>query len=218
MPADVRRPEPLRDPPSKSIGVLYDHRDEMAAIAKLVVLQLAVLQRPDRDGDQQPLARGRASSSRCRRSTRRPRRCSMDVEADVARATGRARSAYWEVVAEQFPEWQRSATGGQRGRGPPRLHPHATASSCTRSASRQRLLATEQDAGAGSASSREAAATIDWHRSERGLWEGRAMVGGKVSKSAAQRRCSPPHQSDCARPAAAARRAARRGRLQRGEK
>ena len=89
---------------------------------------------------------------------------------------------FWETVAENMDEWQLVRDGeDHRGRGSAGLHQLGNAVvlqalgrtgqtllAQTRAALRQTLNPLKK---------------IDWRRSNTSLWEGRAMVGGRVSKA-----------------------------------
>jgi DNA sulfur modification protein DndB len=103
--------------PSRSIGVLYDHRDEGADLARLVVMR-------------SPVFRDVVEMERSTLSVRSRKLFTLSAiysatSALVAgfdgtqsfEAKGTMASTFWEEVAKQFPEWQlvreRKITAGE---------------------------------------------------------------------------------------------------------
>ena len=167
--------------PSKSIGVLYDHRDQLSKVTKLVVLKSKVF-RDVVEMERSTLSiRSRklftlssiygATSALLRDSGQ-----NSTLEEQSQRAL-----AFWDEVAEQFPEWRlvvdSKMTAGEVRRdfihshgivlqaigklGNTLLKSHAT----TWKAKLKRLK------------------TINWSRANTADWEGRVIIAGRVSKS-----------------------------------
>ena len=166
--------------PSKSIGVLYDHRDDAAQIARLVVLKSRIF------GDLVEMERS-SLSARSRKLftlsaiyTATTTLLSGLQPRDQGTATETA-IAYWEEVAKYLPEWQ-MVRDGKLSSGEVRqdfIHSHGIALhalgyvGCSLFSEypdewKQKLKALKK---------------IDWARSNRALWEGRAMIGGRLSKA-----------------------------------
>lgn len=167
--------------PSKSLGILYDHRDEGAYLARLVVMRSTFFR----------------DLVEMERSTLSPRSRKLFTLSAIYKATsellddlgfdddeeGAADTAaeYWEAVAEQFPEWQQ-VRQGKMSAGEVRsdfIHSHGIVLQALGTVgnalirrypkSWKRRLKPLSD--------------IDWSRSNQQLWEGRAMIGGRVSKA-----------------------------------
>ena len=165
--------------PSRSLGLLYDHRNDKARLAKLVITRSEVF-RNIVDMEKSSLAkRSRklftlsAFHNACADLVEGMATGNLTEDADLARC-------YWEAVAEYFPSWHQVLEGrlpasevregyihshgialqalGQAGNTLLKLHPDDW---------RQRL---------------EGLHRIDWSRGNAGVWEGRALIGGKVSK------------------------------------
>ena len=154
-----------------------------AAIARLIVLESTRSRASSR-------WRRVASHARSRRLFTlsaiygRPRRCSGRQNGSSPRRTELAR-AFWSGLRRSVPRVGGGARGqAHRRRGPRRLHPHDVVG-----AARLRLagyLLADELAGASADSWAQDCGNlreIDWSRSNRELWEGRAMIGGKVAKS-----------------------------------
>jgi len=166
--------------PSKSLGILYDHRDEGAKLARLVVLQSQFFR------DLVEMERSTLSQrSRKLFTLSAIYRATMelldDMELQDEQDAADVATRYWEAVAEHFPEWQQ-VRQGKMAAGEVRsdfIHSHG--------------IVLQALGTAGNALMRRypkswhkklpALGEIDWSRSNQKLWEGRAMIGGRVSKS-----------------------------------
>jgi len=166
--------------PSRSIGILYDHRNEKAKLAKLVIMQSEVF-RDIVDMEKSSLAkRSRklftlsAFHNACADLIEGLAKGDLVADADLARD-------YWEAVACQFPSWTQ-VRDGQMLSSEVRegyIHSHG--------------IALQALANAGNALMKkypknwrkrlEKLSQIDWSRGNAKLWEGRAMVGGRISKT-----------------------------------
>lgn len=166
--------------PSRSLGVLFDQRDEAAVIAREV-----------------------AKSSRFfpglvefERSTLAPRSSRLFTLSAIETATttlltGRGdrpvaervalAAEFWDRVAELTPEWQavknKKLTAGDVRRDSVSVHGIALSAL----GAVGRALLDEDPSGWRQRLS--GLAGIDWSRSNAPMWEGRAMVGGKLSKA-----------------------------------
>lgn len=168
--------------PSPSLGVLYDQREDSAGVAKLVVLE-------------SPVFRGVVEMERSTLSARSRRLFTLSaiygatkvlLEGQNGELASRARLArgYWECVAEQFPEWasvrERRLTAGEVRAD--YIHTHGLALHALGIAGRH-LLA-QDDFSLSTLPNRLAPLRdMDWSRGNSELWEGRAMIGGRLAKS-----------------------------------
>ncbi len=166
--------------PSKSLGVLYDHRDEMASLVKLVALR-------------SPVFRDVVEMERSTLSARSRKLFTLSAlytgtaallshrengmrEEDAALAM-----SFWEEVAKQFLEWQlvreHKISAGDVRRD--FIHSHG--------------IVLQALGKTGNALLREHPTqwkrqlkrlkTFNWSRSNSQVWEGRAMIGGRISKA-----------------------------------
>ena len=163
--------------PSRSLNVLYDHRDEKALLAKLVVERLPELK---------PLIE-------LERSSLSPGSKALFTLSALSTATGAMLAnhdldtqereelvvSFWQEIYAQFPEWQAVQQGSMTS-GAFRnqyLHAHGVV-----------LHALGRVAGhmlpqRGSWKTKlKGLRQIDWQRTS-SEWEGRATIGGNVSKS-----------------------------------
>jgi DNA sulfur modification protein DndB len=170
--------------PSKSIGVLYDHRDEMSTIAKLVVIRSPFL------SDLTEMESSNLSTRSRKLFTlsalyNANKALLEDIEADSMERRVDLAASYWQVVATQFPEWQqvhtRQVSAGEVRRD--FIHSHGIVLHALGKLG-NRLLLDSKDPAVWERKLKKLR-TIDWHRSNAATWEGRAIVGGKVSKGAA---------------------------------
>lgn len=166
--------------PSESLGVLYDHRDEMAELARNVAFK----------------AEAFSGVVEMERSTLSPRASRLFTLSSIYSATSalfegiktesldeRVEMAisFWNETAKHIREWQlvkmRKLTSGDVRRD--YLHSHAVVMQAIglvgNAMFRNRVKDWKKKL--------EKLQGIDWSRSNLKQWEGRAMIGGRVSKS-----------------------------------
>lgn len=166
--------------PSRSLGLLYDHRNEMAKVARRVVMESHCF-------------RGVVEMEKTTLSARSRKLFTLSAifSASSALLGGeevedlddavRTCVSFWDEVARYIPEW-RYVRDSQMTAGEVRsdfLHSHGIVLQALGQAGR-RLMAEHPDTW------RERLAGLsemDWTRSNAKLWEGRAMIGGRVSKA-----------------------------------
>lgn len=167
--------------PSKSLGVLYDHRDNLAQLSRLVVLRSAFFK----------------DIVEMEKSTLSPRSRKLftlsalyHANADLLDAlelpdqdaAARVCTSFWEDVAGQMTEWQavrerRMAAGEVRRDF---IHSHGIVLQALGIVGNVLL----REAKSQPVKSRlKALRKIDWSRANTKVWEGRAMIGGRVSKA-----------------------------------
>lgn len=167
--------------PSRSIGILYDHRDDSAEIARLVVLR-------------SPVFRDVVEMERSTLSVRSRKLFTLSAiynatQALIAGLNGQLSleakrdlaSSYWEEVAKYFPEWQlvreRKITAGEVRQE--YIHSHGIV---LHALGKVGNCLIRDDQGQWRSRLR-GLKKIDWARSNTKLWEGRAMLGGRVQKA-----------------------------------
>lgn len=169
--------------PSKSIGVLYDHRDEMSAITKLVVMRspffndLTEMETSNLSGRSRKLFTLSAIYTANRALLDGIEEGSLERRVDIA-------ARYWTVVADQFPEWHqvraRDVSAGEVRRD--FIHSHGVVLQSLGKIGNALVRRSSDESNWSKVL--ENLKAIDWHRSNAAVWEGRATVGGKVSKGA----------------------------------
>lgn len=166
--------------PSKSLGVLYDHRDESAKVVKELVLN-------------SPVFRGIVEMDRSTLSARSRKLFTLSAiysatialfsgmkDEEASDRTGIAMT-YWSEVAKSIPEWQlvrdRKMTSGEVREA--FLHSHGV---ILQALGRVGNALLKEDMSAWPRRLKRLR-TLDWTRANAKLWEGRAMIGGGVSKA-----------------------------------
>lgn len=165
--------------PSRSIGLLYDHRDDKAKLARLVIMKSDIF-RDIVDLEKSSLApRSRklftlsAFYSACADLVQDLATGNLEADALVARE-------FWESVARQFPSWTQ-VRDGKLASSEVRegyIHSHGIALQAIGKAGNALLKGNPS----GWKTRLKALSQIDWSRKNARLWEGRALIGGKVSK------------------------------------
>lgn len=166
--------------PSKSLGVLYDHRDGRATLARRVVMEC-------------PSFRGLVETERSTLSPRSRKLFTLSaiygasrellhgLDLDDADAATAVAVAYWSAVAEQFPEWGAVAEGRLTAGEVRRdfIHSHGIVLSSLGRAGN--CIVRKRSTGWDRQLKRLRG--LDWTRANTALWDGRAMVAGRVSKN-----------------------------------
>lgn len=165
--------------PSRSLGLLYDQRNDKAKLARLVIMK-SDLFRDIVDLEKSSLAlRSRklftlsAFYNACADLVEGIATGNLESDANTARD-------YWEAVAEYFPAW-RQVREGRIAASEIRegfIHSHGIALQAIGKAGNG-LLKTHP---AKWKIKLKAIQSVDWSRANARVWEGRAMIGGKVSK------------------------------------
>jgi len=169
--------------PSKSLGVLYDYREDRAKLARVVALKseffkdLVEMERSSLS----PRSRKLFTLSSLYYATRALLQGyeSKGEDADVKLAI-----RFWETVASHIPEWK-FVRSGKTSAGEVRrdfIHSHGIAMHALGVVGNSLLKQPKTKATWESQLSK--LRSIDWARSNSEVWEGRAMIGGHVSKVA----------------------------------
>ncbi|MBD1591589.1 DNA sulfur modification protein DndB [Arthrobacter sp. S1_S22] len=168
--------------PAKSIGVLYDHRDPMAAIARLVVSQNPILSdlTEMESSNLAPRSRKLFTLSALHTATSA---LLNEIKPDSLTERVDLAAEFWRLVASQFPLWQQ-VYRGEVTAGEVRqdfIHTHSIALHALGRVGN--TLLRESPIASTWEERLEKLRTIDWHRNNADTWEGRATNAGKVSKS-----------------------------------
>jgi DNA sulfur modification protein DndB len=167
--------------PSSSIGILYDHRDVVGAIAKRLSFESGVfrdLVEMEKTTLSQRSRKLFTLSAIYSANKTLFRDFSMrDVE---ERELYDLAEQFWVEVAKHIPEWRmvRSHEISASQVRQDFIHSHGIVLQAL-GAVGNTILRNESDM----AVALEALSGLDWHRSNRQAWEGRAMYNGKLSKS-----------------------------------
>lgn len=166
--------------PSQSLSILYDYRDEAAQLTKSLIAQSSVF-RDVVELEKTSLAK----RSRCLFTLSAIYHATdellNDVEETDPRKMAKLALKFWETVAEHLTEWQ-LVQQGEMTAGELRedyIHTHGVVLQALARAGQVLMKRYPKQWPKRFA----AIKTIDWRRSNSKLWEGRALIGGKVSKA-----------------------------------
>jgi len=165
--------------PTSSLSIVYDHRDEYAQIAKVLLLRVSVFS--DLTETERSTISNRSiklfTLSGIYHATRilLSQHAEESFDAKVALATD-----FWNEVSKHIDDWrlakERRISAADLRRD--FVHSHALALSALARAGAALIAKHPRDWKNKLAKLR----TIDWSRSNSGLWEGRAMNAGRLSK------------------------------------
>ena len=166
--------------PSRSLGLLYDHRNAKAELARKVI-QDSEFFRDLVDMERSSLARRSQKLFTLSAFFSATAELVADVaDGNVEHDAALARE-FWEAVARSFPLWGQ-VHAGKAAAGEVRdnyIHSHGIALQAIGRAGRVLL----GQAGRGWKARLLRLRDLDWSRRNATVWEGRALVGGKVSKA-----------------------------------
>lgn len=166
--------------PSRSLGVLYDHRDESAKLSKLVALKSQAFKDVVEMEKSTLSARSRKlfTLSAIYTATN-ALLANIDTESDEDKAS--LAIEFWNEVDKHIPEWKlvrtRQLTAGDVRQD--FIHSHGVALHSIGRVGNEILLKHHGKWKSILSKIKK----IDWARSNSELWEGRAMVIGRVSKA-----------------------------------
>lgn len=166
--------------PSSSLGILYDHRSAAANVARHLSLTSKVFHNLIESERSSLSGRSRKLFTL---SALHFAILEMLAEKELEDFTASSKKCleYWEAVAAQFPEW-RYVREGKMTAGEVRqdfIHSHAIVLQALGRAGKFVYQASPADLAQTLNKLRE----IDWSRKNIETWEGRAMIGGRMSKS-----------------------------------
>ncbi len=165
--------------PSRSLGLLYDHRNGKAKLARLVIMKSDVfkdivdLEKSSLAPRSGKLFTLSAFYNACADLVEDLASGNLEADADIARD-------YWETVAKQFPAWTQVRDGkivaSEIRDG--FIHSHGIALQAFGKTGNALLKGNPS----GWKARLKMLQQIDWSRKNAKVWEGRALIGGKVSK------------------------------------
>lgn len=169
--------------PNKSIGVLYDHRDELSAITKAVVFQAEIF-RDLTDMDSSNLAKRSRKLFTLSALYTATKALLDEIEPGSTERREELAAQFWDLASRQFPEWaqvhKRQVTAGEVRQD--FIHTHGIVLHALGKVGNSLLHRSQVEKDWEVVLQK--LATIDWHRSN-ATWQGRAIVGGSVSKNSA---------------------------------
>lgn len=166
--------------PSRSLGLLYDHRNDLSKIAKLVALKsvafkgLVEMERSTLSERSRKLFTLSAIYTGCHALLDAKQLNDEEGAANLC-------IAFWDEVSRQIPEWEMvrktKITAGEIRKD--LIHSHGIALQAIGMVGNQLMSEMPKDWKKKIAELKK----IDWSRNNSRLWEGRALIGGRVSKS-----------------------------------
>lgn len=166
--------------PSKSLGVLYDHRDETALLAKGLVLKSTIF----RDVVEvekttlSPRSRRLFTLSAIYNATNE---LISGVDLEEPQEAAELAVKFWEEVAQHMKEWE-LVRNGQITAGEVRqdfINSHGVVLQALARVGNTLVRKHPNDWQ----KKLKKLSEIDWKRANAALWEGRALLGGRVSKA-----------------------------------
>lgn len=166
--------------PSRSLGLLYDHRNDMSKIAKFVALSanafkgLVEMERSTLSERSKKLFTLSSIYTGCH--------ALLDAsELEDVNGASAVCISFWEEVSKYIPEWdlvrKSKLSSGEIRRD--FIHSHGIAIQSLGVVGNQLLRDHPKDWKKTVASLEK----IDWSRNNTKIWEGRALIGGRVSKT-----------------------------------
>lgn len=166
--------------PSRSLGLLYDHRNDLSKIAKLVALRSTAFKDVVEMEKSTLSERSRKLFTLSAIFSGNAALLEGKEFPDLERAAARCID-FWDEVAKYIPEWGQVRTSKMTAGEVRRdfLHSYAIMLQALGATGNQLLRLP----GASWKQRLKSLANIDWSRSNAKLWEGRALIGGRASKS-----------------------------------
>lgn len=167
--------------PTRSLGVLYEHRDPLARLAR----DLAGRCPPFKGLTEmeKTTISNRSLSLFTLSAIYQATAALLDKRSGdaVSKSEGAVAESYWSTLAELIPEWRLASTREVRSAELRRdfVHAHGVALQALGIAG-NRLLAAGEKPSRGRLAP---LAQVDWRRANIEQWEGRAMTGGHMSKA-----------------------------------
>ena len=168
--------------PTRSIGILYDHRDPLSALARTLIEKVGVFR------NLTEIEKTNISNRSTKLFTlssifqgtvsllRKPQNSKEVSKKDVSLAIG-----FWENVCSNMKDWQLAAekSVSTHELRQDYIHSHALAMHAIGRLGASLLSTANKDYK----KELKKLQKIDWARKNKALWEGRAMIAGKISKS-----------------------------------
>lgn len=167
--------------PSTSLSTLYDHRDAMADLARHLSHSVKMFKHLTEK--ERSTISNRSTKLFTLSSIKHANRelLRKAVKTPITEDDKRLAQSFWDSVAEQIPEWQmaldRKVTTAELRIN--FIHAHGIALQALGIAGSELLVKRPKDWKQQLKQIRK----IDWSRSNTQLWEGRAMVHGRISKA-----------------------------------
>jgi DNA sulfur modification protein DndB len=167
--------------PTRSLGILYDHRDPLSELARQLVEEVRVF-RDLTEMDKTTISNRSIklfTLSSIYFATRQL--LGKSARATVSIEDAKLAKEFWNEVAKHMPDWQRAADRSVSSAELRHvyIHAHGVALQAIAMAGSE-LIKNFPTKWAGKL---KGLTKIDWSRNNRKLWEGRATIGGRLSKA-----------------------------------
>lgn len=167
--------------PTRSLNILYDHRNQASRLAKEVSEKVYVFQGMTETAKTTISNRSRKlfTLSGIYQST--IRLLGKNKDSKISKAEESTAINFWNQVAENIPEWTLAKKGEVSSHELRNdfIHAHGIALQAISNCGVELLKLSTKTRKASLKKLRK----IDWRRNNASTWEGRALVGGRVSKS-----------------------------------
>lgn len=167
--------------PTKSLGILYDHRDPMAKLAHDIANEVTVFRDMTEKAKSTISNRSRklfTLSSIYQASKRLLLKKDGEIVSDAEKKLA---INFWTIVSNQIPDWhyalERKVTPCELRSD--YIHAHGIALQALAIAGSALVAEYPMDWG----KRLQALRKVDWSRNNAQLWEGRALVGGRLNKA-----------------------------------
>ena len=167
--------------PTKSLGILYDHRDPMSLLARRLAQEVSVFKNvTEMEKTSIP---NRSTKLHTLSSIYQATRTLLGKRKQVKIAEDEAKLAieFWETVGKSMRDWQLASKKQVSCAELRRDYVHAHGLALQAIAFAGTTLLAENPRGW--KRQIQALETIDWSRANSAVWEGRALVNGRVSKA-----------------------------------
>ena len=165
---------------SRAINILFDHRQHAGEIAKHIAFEAAAfrglveMDRSTLAARSKKLVTLSAIYAACKDLLQDQKTLSVEAKKDLA-------LRFWETVADQFPAWRQVVSGDLSSSEVRQevIYLHGIGLHAIGRAGRSLIKSHPKDWETILKKLRN----IDWTKKNVGVWEGRSMIGGKLSKS-----------------------------------
>jgi len=168
--------------PTRSIGILYDHRDPLSALARTLIDKVGVFR--NLTEIEKTNISNRSTKLFTLSSIFQGTVCLLRKPQNSKKVTKKEESlaiSFWENVSDNMKDWQLAAekTVSTHELRQDYIHSHALAMHAIGRLGASLLSTANKDYK----KELKKLKKIDWARKNNALWEGRAMIAGKISKS-----------------------------------
>ena len=167
--------------PTQSIGVLYDHRDDLSRLARRIADEVLVFKGMIEFEKSSISARSNKLHTLSNIYNATKTLLGKTKHAKVKPSEEKLALEFWEHVGNQIPDWQLAATKKISCSELRKecIHAHGLALQAVAIAG----AATISEGGKNWKAKMSKLKEVDWSRSNTKLWEGRALVAGRLSKA-----------------------------------